>query len=270
MERNREIYKGGMVMGAQSIDYINLIYILLFVLPIFVLNRIIGIKNEKKIIVSIVRMATQLILVGIYLQYIFDLNNIFVNIAYILIMIGVASISIINSSPLQFRKVFIPIMLSLLIPNLIMIIFFNAVVVRIDFLFEAKYMITIGGMLLGNGLSGNIIGLTTFYSGIRKNKEVVNYDLALGATRFEATLPFFKEAIIVSINPTIASMATIGLVSLPGMMTGQILGGSIPIEAIRYQIAIMLAIFITKYFNIFLAIILTSFTMFDAKDQLKL
>ena len=92
--------------------------------------------------------------------------------------------------------------------------------------------------------------------------------MALGATKFEASLPYFKEAVLVSINPTIASMATIGLVSLPGMMTGQILGGSIPVDAIRYQIAIMIAIFVTKYFNIFLAIFLTSIRMFDKKDQL--
>jgi len=215
-------------------------------------------------------MVVQLTLVVIYLRYIVDLNNIFLNLAYIIVMIFVASMSIINSTPLALGKVIIPILFSLLVPNILMLVFFNGIVIRIDQLFDAKYMITIGGMLLGNGLSGNIVGLTTFYSGLKKDIEIYNYDLALGATRFEAMLPYYKEAVLVSINPTIASMATIGLVSLPGMMTGQILGGTVPLEAIRYQIAIMIAIFVTKYLNIFLAIGLTSMSMFDSKDQLKL
>jgi len=256
-------------MGAIRIEYSNLLYLMVLIIPIFFVNRYIGIKNEKKIIISILRMVVQLSIVGIYLQYIFDLNNPILNICYIVIMIGVASFSIVGSTPLKLNRVFIPVFVSLLVPNIIMVLFFNGVVVQINSLFDAKYIITIGGMLLGNGLSGNIVGLSTYYSGLSKNVEVYNYDLALGATRFEASLPYFKEAILVSINPTIASMATIGLVSLPGMMTGQILGGSIPMEAIRYQIAIMVAIFVAKYFNIFLAILLTSYRMFDHKDQLK-
>ncbi len=256
-------------MNAQPISVLNLFFLILLVFPIFLLNRRIGIRNEKKVIISILRMVIQLTLVGVYLQYIFDLNNIFLNIAYILIMMFVASVSIVNATSLELKKVGLPIMISLLVPNILMLLFFNGVVVRVDELFEAKYIITIGGMILGNGLSGNIVGLTTFYNGLNKNKEVYNYDLALGATRTQALLPYYKEAVLVSINPTIASMATIGLVSLPGMMTGQILGGTIPIEAIKYQIAIMIAIFITKYLNIFLAIRLTTVSMFDCKDQLK-
>jgi len=257
-------------MGAESINYLNLLYLFLLVIPVFAINRVIGIKNEKRVITSILRMVVQLTLVVIYLRYIVDLNNIFLNLAYIIVMIFVASMSIINSTPLALGKVIIPILFSLLVPNILMLVFFNGIVIRIDQLFDAKYMITIGGMLLGNGLSGNIVGLTTFYSGLKKDIEIYNYDLALGATRFEAMLPYYKEAVLVSINPTIASMATIGLVSLPGMMTGQILGGTVPLEAIRYQIAIMIAIFVTKYLNIFLAIGLTSMSMFDSKDQLKL
>jgi putative ABC transport system permease protein len=221
-------------MGVERIEYLNLLYLILLILPIIVVNRYLGIRNEKKIFVSIIRMVIQLSIVGVYLQYIFDLNNNWVNLTYIAIMMGVASFSIVSSTPLKLEKVFVPIFFSLFIPNIIMVLFFNGVVVRIDSLFDAKYIITIAGMILGNGLSGNIVGLSTYYNGLKNNEEVYNYDLALGATKFEASLPYFKEAVLVSINPTIASMATIGLVSLPGMMTGQILGGSIPMDAIRY------------------------------------
>ena len=256
-------------MSVEPIGMLNLLLLILLVIPIFILNRSIGISQTKKIIISVTRMVIQLTIVGIYLQYIFDLNNIWLNIAYIIVMMVVATLSIGSSIPIKRAISFLPILISLLIPNLCMLIFFNAVVIHIDQIFEAKYIITIGGMLLGNGLSGNIIGLSTFYNGLIKHEEVYQYELMFGATKFEALKPYFKEAVLVSINPTIASIATIGLVSLPGMMTGQILGGTIPIEAIRYQIAIMIAILITKYFNIYLAIILSSKNMFNMKDQMK-
>lgn len=256
-------------MGVEPIGTLNLIFLVALVIPIFIFNRSIGITQTKKIIISIARMVIQLTIVGIYLQYIFDLNNIWLNIAYIIVMMVVATIAIGGSIPIKRTIVFLPVLISLLIPNILMLLFFNGLVIQIDQIFEAKYIITIGGMLLGNGLNGNMIGLSTFYNGLIKNEEVYHYDLMLGATKFEALKPYFKEAVLVSVNPTIASIATIGLVSLPGMMTGQILGGTIPIEAIRYQIAIMIAIFVTKYFNIYLAIVLSSKNMFNAKCQMK-
>lgn len=82
-------------------------------------------------------------------------------------------------------------------------------------------------------------------------------------------MPYYKEAVKSSINPVLASIETMGLVALPGMMTGQILGGSIPITAIKYQIAIMIAIFITRYFSIHLAIILSGLRSFNEFDVLK-
>ena len=141
-------------------------------------------------------------------------------------------------------------------------------VARIDNLFEAKYMIPIGGMLLGNCLRSIIIGLNNFYSGIKKDEKVYLYSLSLFSSRIQALKPYFKESIIASIAPTIASMATIGLVSLPGMMTGQILGGSIPIVAIKYQIAIMLSIFYTEYFSTILSVLFSLKVGFNELDVL--
>ncbi len=259
----------GDYMQTAHIDVVNLLLMLLLVIPIIGVNHWLGIRLNRKIIISISRMIVQLSLVGVYLQYIFDLNNPVLNVIYIILMMGVATYSIIDATPLKLGTIVIPIMISLLVPNILMLLFFNGVVIRIDQLFDAKYMITIGGMILGNGLSGNIIGLSRFYDGIIEKESVYINDLMYGATTFEALKPHYRQAILACINPTIASMATIGLVSLPGMMTGQILGGSIPLEAIRYQIAIMIAIFVTKYFNLFVALQLTTRQLFDWNGRLR-
>ena len=98
-------------------------------------------------------------------------------------------------------------------------------------------------MILGNCMRTNIISLERFFSAISDNPKTWQTYLSLGATRFEAARPFIQKALKAAMAPTITTMTTMGIVSLPGMMTGQMLGGSVPLVAIKYQIAIMLCIF---------------------------
>lgn len=124
-------------------------------------------------------------------------------------------------------------------------------------IFDARYMIAIGGMVLGNSLRSNVVGLGDFYKSIYREEQLYFYKLSLGATKYEAMLPFIKKSFTAAINPTIATMATMGIVSLPGMMTGQILGGSVPLVAIKYQIAIMVAILASTMLSMALSIFFT-------------
>jgi len=252
---------------SNEISYLGIFYLSLLIVPTLFINYKLNIKMNKKILISVVRMMIQLSLVGIYLQYIFELNNSILNLAYILIMMLVASISITNSTKLKSKRLYIPIYISMIIPNVFMVLFFNKFVIDLNNIFDARYIITIGGMLLGNVLSGDIIGINTYLKDLEENKKVINYELSLGATQIQAIMPYIKNALISSIKPTVSSMATIGLVSLPGMMTGQILGGSVPVEAIMYQIAIMIAIYVTRYINILISIIFSNNYLFDEFNQ---
>jgi len=137
------------------------------------------------------------------------------------------------------------------------VLYFNYFIVHLDFIFDARYMIAIGGMVLGNSLRSNVVGLGDFYQSLNKEEQFYFYRLSLGASRFEAMLPFAKRSFTSALNPTIATMATMGIVSLPGMMTGQILGGSVPLVAIKYQIAIMVAILASTVLSIALSILFT-------------
>jgi len=124
-------------------------------------------------------------------------------------------------------------------------------------------------MILGNCLQGNVIALERFYSALRKNENEYRTYLMLGATRWEAVRPYFREAVKAAINPTIAGMATMGLVSLPGMMTGQILGGSEPWLAVKYQIAIMICIFTSSTIASIINLKLSVNIAFNEFDVLK-
>ena len=256
-------------MGAQDLNILSLASLLIFLLPILYISRYLKLGINKKIIIGMVRMCLQLSFVGLYLGFLFKFDSPWLNGIYLLLMISIACHSILKSSNLKVRLFFTPLFFSLLIPFSIILLFFNGVVVHIDKLFEAKYLVPVGGMLLGNCLRSNIIGLTNFYSGLEKNERGYLYSLTLFNNRTQALKPWFKESLVAAITPTLASMATIGLVSLPGMMTGQILGGSIPIVAIKYQIAIMGCIFYTEYFSVILSILFSLKTGFNAFDVLK-
>lgn len=255
-------------MNSEGISYLSIISLSILIIPIIIINYKLNIKINKKMMYSIGRMVVQLSLVGIFLQYIFKLNNSFINFSYLVFMIVVASYSTIKSCNLNMKKLFIPLFLAVIIPNVSVLLFFNAFVIRLDNLFNAQYIIPIGGMLLGNSLSGNIICLNNFYNEIKQNKNKYFYSLSLSGNKIEALTPYFKNSILAAINPTIASIETIGLVALPGMMTGQILGGSIPLTAIKYQIAIMIAILIVRYFSSILSILFTGYKAFDDYDIL--
>ncbi len=100
--------------------------------------------------------------------------------------------------------------------------------------FEARYLIPIGGMILGNSLSGNVLGIGEFYADIKRNENRYLYNLSLGASRYEALLPYIRKSLRSAVRPTLANIATAGVVFLPGMMTGQILGGVSPLLVIKY------------------------------------
>ncbi len=251
-----------------SISYLSIMTLILWLIPIIFINRYFKLSINKKIVYSIIRMLIQLTLVGLFLQGVFDLNHVFINIGYLVMMIAVASFSTIRTCQIDLKKYSLPILLSFILPNLILVIFFNAFVIGLDTLWDARFLIPIGGMLLGNSLSGNIIGINQFYKTIKENEKQYFYLLSLSGNRLEALRPYIKEALLASVSPTIASIETIGLVALPGMMTGQILGGSLPLTAIKYQIAIMITIFIARYIGTLLVIIFTASKSFNDYDVL--
>jgi putative ABC transport system permease protein len=125
-------------------------------------------------------------------------------------------------------------------------------------------------MILGNCLRADIVGVRTFYEGIRGSEKAFLQSLAQGALLHEAIRPHVGKACRAALAPTVATMTTIGLVSLPGMMTGVILGGASPAIAIKYQIAIMISIFSGTAITLALGLWLTaktSFTPFGPLDR---
>ncbi len=245
-------------MGAIDISYKQLaIGLTLLLIPAIIVLKL-KLFILKNILISALRMTLQLILVGIFLKYIFALNNPLLNFCWFIVMIFFASLSTIQNSKLNVKLLFIPIFLAISLANVVVLLYFNYVIIGLTNIFDAKYIIAIGGMLLGNSLRANVIGLGNFYSSIKTNENKYQYSVAMGATRFESIRPFLQHSMQASLAPSLASMATMGIVSIPGMMTGQILGGSSPMVAVKYQIAIVIAIFASLSLSTLLSVLFSS------------
>ena len=192
---------------------------------------------------AVLRMIIQLLFVGIYLEWIFRLNHPLLNILWLAVMIVVADGAILRRSGLHLGRIAVDLFGALLVGITVPLVIFMAMILSVENPLHARYMIPVGGMILGNCLRANVVGLRSFYHTIARHEKVYLYTLAQGASRTEAIRPFLKQSLQEAFSPTIATIATVGLVSLPGMMTGVILAGKDPMQAILYQIAIMIAIF---------------------------
>lgn len=254
-------------MGAQDISWIDLsVGYLLILVPVLAFSYY-KTGMIKSTLVAIARMTVQLFLVGVYLQYIFKWNNAWINFTWVFAMVVIATFTVIKRSRLRRKSFLLPILAAMILSVIFIDFYFLGIVVKLDYLFDARYFIPINGMLIGNCLSNNIIALNTFYQGLDRDQVQYRFALANGATRGEALKFFMREALQKSLNPTIATTSVVGLISLPGMMTGQILGGSNPAVAIKYQIMIMITILVSSLITILLSIIISNKFVFDKMDM---
>lgn len=226
-------------------------------------------KLNKDTLISFLRMTVQLLAVGMILKTVFELNSLWINFSWIILMIVSASVTIVRRSNLKQYSMFAPILISLLINFIFNGGIFAFVLIGLKDFVTAQYIIPISGMIIGNSINTTVIGVRSFYKNFLANEESYKYLLMSGATKKEALKIFIGDALKDAFTPQIASTAVIGLIWLPGMMTGQILGGSSPVIAIKYQIMIMLSIFVGGVMNVVYAIKFSLKSSFDDYEMLK-
>lgn len=222
-----------------------------------------------KLAVAVARMTVQLLLMGVYLQYLFKWNNPWLNAGWLLVMAGVADGSILRSCGLRVRRFCLPLGVALVVGTAIPLVVFALALEADGALLDARSVIPVGGMILGNCLRANILGLKGFYQKLRDEQKRFQLELARGASLREACHAYLRDACRAALEPTLATMGTIGIVSLPGMMTGVLMGGSDPMTAIGYQIGIMIAIFCGTALTVTLAVLMTLRGSFTAAGTLR-
>ncbi len=189
-----------------------------------------------------VRTFVQLTLVGYALVYIFRSNNFWLVVAVITLMCYVAAKTAVKRTPNVPDYPTVLAFLSLLASTYLAGSIVTVLIISPDPWYSARIVVPIFGMILGNTMNGIALSLDRLYSEVRSRAAEIEARLTFGATPWEAVRSTVREAVRAGMTPTINSLMVVGLVSLPGMMTGQILGGADPRDAVRYQIVVMLMI----------------------------
>ncbi|UXI03248.1 ABC transporter permease [Photobacterium sp. TY1-4] len=242
-------------------------FYLLLLLPLLLFARW-QLGLGRTMVTAVLRMTLQLAVVGIYLQTLFAFENPLLNLAWLSVMVLVAGFSICRRAEISLKQVMPAVVAGQIVALLVILPALLAGVIQAEPWWQAQYMIPVAGMLLGNCLTANVLAIERWYCGLKERQNEYQFYLALGA--LNPVQPFIRTAVKAALAPQLASMTTLGIVSLPGMMTGQILGGTAPLLAVKYQLVIMVAIFIAATLSVATALALISRLAFNRYGQLVL
>lgn len=239
-----------------------------FILIILIIVRIKKIPREKLIVISALRMTFQLILVGYILVYVLDNPHPLITIGIILIMLSFAVLNVYQRANsainLSLKKM---IALAMFLGVTLNLIYFMFVVLQLDPWYEPQYFIPIGGMIIGKTMTGVALGVNNLLAGMKEQKEKIEGALMLGASPKTASKSIINHAFDEAMLPTINAMVGMGIVFLPGMMTGQIIAGQTPLTAVKYQISVMLGVAGTVSITVLIFLHLAYKVFFNERQQ---
>ncbi len=225
---------------------------------------------EKRLAVAAVRTVVQLTLLGYLLVPVFQWAHPAAVGAMALVMIVLASREAVRRSSRRYAGVLGNAFIALFVSASVTTFIGARLIIGVEPWWQPRYVIPLLGMILGNGLTGISLGLDRSLSLLDDGRDRVESLLAFGATRWEAARPVAQEAVRTGMVPIINTMSVVGLVSIPGMMTGQILGGTSPEQAARYQILILFMIAGATAMGVVGAVMLTMRALFDDEHRLRL
>lgn len=255
--------------GIAELTLVQVAAAYVFVLIVLLIVKLRGIKREREIIISSIRMTLQLMLTGYVLVYVFAHPHPFFTLLLIMAMEIFAVFTVYKKFKGRLTRAMKQVIaVSMIAGTLCCITYFLFIVVRISPWYDPQYCIPLAGMFIGNSMTGVSLGVKSLLEGMLSHKSLVEEALILGATPRLAVKGIVDSTFDSAIMPTINSMLGMGIVFLPGMMTGQILSGVSPTTAIAYQLVIMLGIFGSVALSVIILLQAGYRTFFNKESQL--
>jgi len=198
-------------------------------------------RLHRQLLWATVRMVAQLIAVGFILRFIFTLNNPWATLAIVVVMATIAGREIAARPVHKFRGLA---GLGISVSTVALATIVTAglaltTAIRPHPWYDPRYAVSLVGIILGSVLNAGSLTLDGVVGGVWREKAAIEAQLGLGVPFRRATLPLLREAIRRGLLPIINQMSAAGLITLPGIMTGQIIAGMDPLEAVKYQILLM-------------------------------
>lgn len=226
-------------VGAIPLDAVDLTIAAALVVFAGATSIALRLGQERRLLIASVRTVVQLLMIGYLLRWLFGNTHVALLFAIVSLMILAAGRAAVQRSSRTFKGAYLRAFGTLVLTGLLTTFTVTGAVVGVTPWYDPQYIIPLLGMVLGNGLTGISLCLDQLLERLSEQRELVEMELALGATKWEAARDSLSAAIRRGMIPIINSMMVVGIVSLPGMMTGQILAGADPLEAVKYQIVVM-------------------------------
>ncbi|KAJ3060221.1 hypothetical protein HDU98_003780 [Podochytrium sp. JEL0797] len=230
-----------------------------------------GLHITQQLFISAFRCVLQLSLLGLVLKPVFESDSIPL---VFLLALGMATLSSLeicfNKTKARFIYMLPVVWVVVVVTAFLGSFLGNAYAIQAAPWYEARQYIPILGMLLGNSLSAVSLGLNSALTQLETHKDKIEMYLSFGASRWEAVQPVARESIKTALLQTITQMSVMGLIAIPGMMTGQILGGADIDDAVRYQQIIMFMIASSSSMAVTAAVVSCLYICVDEKCRLRL
>ncbi|MCA9571459.1 MAG: iron export ABC transporter permease subunit FetB [Myxococcales bacterium] len=224
---------------------------------------------ERKLLIAGVRTVVQLLLMGWLLVPVFASGSAALVLGVCTVMIVLAARESVGRVSRRYRGIQVAATVALFVAGGSTALLASGVILAVDPWWSPQYLIPMLGMILGNALTGISLGLDRALAELDEGRGRVEALLALGATRWEASRPVAAEALRTGLVPILNAMSAVGLVTIPGMMTGQILGGTEPSLAARYQILILFLIAFATALGTGLSVLFALLAVFDDQHRLR-
>ncbi|AFZ48855.1 ABC transporter permease [Dactylococcopsis salina] len=225
-----------------ELDTIDLVLTMVLIVVALSVSRWQQLGLEGQLFFSAIRAFLQLIAVGYILELVFTLETVWGVLAVLCVMVGIATTVTKNRISQKLSQLFWWVGGSLLLTTSLTLGYVVMFIVQPSIWYDPQYWIPLAGIIIGNAVNGATIAGERLINAIENNRGEIETHLCLGATPKSAIEPYRRQAIRAGILPNLNQMALVGIVTLPGILTGQLLGGVNPLNAVSYQILILFSL----------------------------
>ena len=262
-----------MTGSSYPIDVWGLLAAMLMVATAACISGLMRIGIGRTLMWSACRALLQLCAMGVIMGFVIRSNNPWLVLALLVLMLT-AGVQITlsrakNAPKTLHRGLIVPVLLALSVTLLLMVSLVTELIVRPQPWYAPQLVVPLAGMLLGNTVSALAVGLSRFFESMKDRRDDIDMLLALGATPWEASRPSVVSSIRLGLMPTTASLASAGIVTIPGMMAGQVIAGGDPLDAAKYQFVILAAIAALTLLADSLIMLLVYRSCFDEANRLR-
>jgi putative ABC transport system permease protein len=256
--------------GALDIGLLPLSLVLVFVLLAGAASLKMRLGLERDLLWGTLRTVSQLVLLGFVLTWIFQVRDWYIVLAMYTVMIFFAARIIRGRVRSGSVRLFFPVFFSMLLSYMLVSVFVVTLIVDAEPWYRPDYFLPLGGMIIGNSMNAIAISLDRLFTDLSRRRQEIELRLICGATARQASADIVRDAVRAGMIPSINAMMGVGLVFIPGMMTGQILAGSDPFVAVKYQIMVMLMLVGSTALGSLLVVSLLRSRSFNREQQLVL